>query len=105
MMKKLVFLLPVVLVACGKASAPADPLHEAAIATCKNTIESRAVNRNSITYIANDTPVSKDAKGQLNVSIKFSAKNEIGMASTMLAQCVVSPDGKSLVDIAAKESR
>ncbi len=104
-MKKLAILFSVALVACGKAAAPADPLHAAAITTCKNTIASRAVNRNSITYIGNDTPIGKDAKGQLNVSIKFSAKNEIGMASTMQAQCVVSPDGKSLVDIAAKESR
>lgn len=104
-MKKLAILFSVALVACGKAGAPADPLHEAAIATCKSTIESRAVNRNSISYISNDTPVSKDAKGQLNVPIKFSAKNEFGMASTMQAQCVVSPDGKSLVDISAREIR
>ena len=95
-MKKLAILMSVALAACGKAASPADPFHPAAITTCKSTIESRAVNRNSSTYIANDTPVSKDAKGQLNVSLKFSAKNEIGMASTMQAQCVVSPDGKSL---------
>ncbi|RJG11756.1 hypothetical protein D3872_18115 [Massilia cavernae] len=70
-----------------------------------NTIESRATNPKSISYISNDTPVAKDAQGQLVVSIKFSAKNEMNMASTLQAKCTVSPDGKSLVDIAVSESR
>jgi hypothetical protein len=103
-MKKLAILFTLALAACGKTAAPVDPLDVAARRTCMDTIESRAINRNSITYTTDDPAVSKDAKGQLKVAIKFSAKNEIGMASALQAQCTVSPDGKSLVDIAVKDS-
>jgi hypothetical protein len=103
-MKKLAILFAFSLAACGKTAAPADPLEVAARRTCMDTIESRAINRNSITYTSDDPPMSKDAKGQLKVAIKFSAKNEIGMASALLAQCTVSSDGKALVDIAVKDS-
>ena len=103
-MKKLAILFSVALVACGKTAAPVDPLHAAARRTCMDTIESRAINRNSISTTSDDALVSKDAKGQLKVAIKFSAKNEIGMASSLLAQCTVSPDGKSLIEIAVKDS-
>lgn len=104
-MKKLMFLVAVALAGCGKSAAPVSPVDAAARRTCMDTIESRAINRKSISYDANDPAVAKDAKGQLDVSIKFSAKNEIGMASTMVAKCIVSPDGKTLVDIAVKEIR
>lgn len=104
-MKKLLFLLAIALTACGKSATPASPLDAAARRTCMDTIESRAINRNSVAYISDDIPVAKNAKGQLEVSLKFSAKNEIGMASTMLAKCTVSPDGKTLVEIAVKETR
>ena len=104
-MKSLMVLLAMSLAACGKTSAPADPLDAAARRTCMDTIESRAVNRSSLAYLENDTPAVKNAKGQLELYIKFSAKDEIGKASTMLARCVVSPDAKTLVDIAVKDSR
>jgi len=104
-MKKLILIAAIGLTACGKTAAPVDPLHAAARRTCMETIESRAVNRSSITYFSDNAPVSKNAKGQLDVSVKFSAKNEIGMASTLLARCTVSADAKTLVDIAVKESR
>lgn len=105
-MKNLTLLLiaALALTACGKSGAPADPLHAVAQRTCMDTIEARAINRKSIDYLSED-PVAKTASGQLDVSIKFSAKNEIGRASTMLARCVVSADGKSLVDIAVKTIR
>jgi hypothetical protein len=92
------------LTACDKISAPADPLHAAAQRTCKDTIEARAIDRKTIDYLSDD-PVAKTANGQLDVSIKFSAKNEIGRASTMLARCVVSADGKALADITVKTIR
>jgi hypothetical protein len=104
-MKNILLLSAILLTACGKTAAPVDPLHAAAQRTCMNTIESRAVNRNSVSYTGDNPAVTKDAKGQLEVSIKFSAKNEIGMASSMQARCLVSPDGKTLVDIAVKEGR
>ena len=103
-MKKLLFLCALALAGCSKSSAPASPLDTAARRTCMDTIEARAINRNSVAYRSDDPAVSKDAKGQLAVSIKFSAKNEIGMATTMVAKCTVSADGKTLVDIAVKES-
>jgi hypothetical protein len=103
-MRNLTIFFALALAACGKTTAPADPLDAAARRTCMDTIESRAINRNSISYTSDDPPVSKDAKGQLKVAIKFSAKNEIGMASALQAQCTVSPDGKSLVEIAVKDS-
>ena len=104
-MKSLMVLLALALAACGKVGAPADPLDAAARRTCMNTIESRAVNRDSLAYLENDTPAVKNAKGQLELSIKFSAKDEIGKASTMLARCIVSADGKTLAEIAVKDSR
>ena len=100
-MKRLMVLLAISLVAgCGKTSAPADPLDAAARRTCMNTIESRAVNRDSLAYIENDTPATRNPKNELEFSIKFSAKDEIGKASTMVARCTVSADGKKLVNIA-----
>ncbi len=104
-MKRLMFLLAIGLAGCGKSAGPASPLDAAARQTCMDTIESRAVNRKSISYLSDDPAVAKDAKGQLEVAIKFSAKNEIGRATTMVANCTVSPDGKSLVGIAVKDSR
>lgn len=104
-MKKLMLLLAVALAGCGKPSGPTDPLHAAARQTCTNTIESRAINPKSISYIGDDPVVVTNAKGQLEASIQFSAKNEIGKASTMTARCTVSADGKSLVDIAVKTIR
>lgn len=104
-MKKIMILMALALTACGKTGAPVSALDTAARQTCMDTIESRAINRNSVAYGADPAPVSKNAKGQLDVPLKFSAKNEIGMATSMLAHCTVSPDGKTLVDIAVKESR
>lgn len=103
-MKKLMFLSVLVLAGCNKVGAPADPLHAAARQTCVGVIESRAIDPKTVDYL--DDPVfATNAKGQIDVSIKFSAKNEIGKASTMLAKCTVSADGKSLVEIAVKDSR
>ena len=104
-MKKRMFLCAIALVGCGKLSAPVDPAEAAARSSCMATIESRAINRNSISYSADGAHAGKNAKGQIEIDLKFSAKNEIGMASTMLAHCVVSPDGKALVDISVKEPR
>jgi len=106
-MKKLLLLLPVLLVAsCGKTQAPENPVEAAVRRTCMDTIESRAINRKSISYQSDErSPVIKSANGNLEVSIKFSAKNEIGLASSLMAKCIVSSDGKSLVDIAVKDSR
>lgn len=101
-MKKLMLLLAIALAGCGKSAAPLSPLDAAARRTCMDTIESRAINRSSVAYRSDDPAVSKDAKGQLEVSIKFSAKDEIGKASTMQAKCIVSPDGKTLLTIAVK---
>lgn len=103
-MKKLMVICALAMTGCGKSAAPVNPLDAVARRTCMDTIEARAINRNSVSYLSNDAPASKNAKGQLNLAIKFSAKNEIGMASTMQAQCTVSPDGKTLVDIAVKEA-
>lgn len=107
-MKKLMLLLPVLLVAsCGKTQAPESPLDAAARRTCMDTIESRAISRKSISYQSEGerSPVTKSGNGNLEVSIKFSAKNEIGLASSLMAKCIVSPDGNSLVDISVKDSR
>lgn len=104
-MKKLMFLAAIALAGCGKNEAPVSPLDAAARRTCMDTIESRATNKKSVDYANEDPAVTKDAKGQLQVSIEFSAKNEIGMASRMAAKCVISPDGKTLVDIAVREKR
>lgn len=104
-MRKLMCLLVVALAGCGKTAAPDSPLDSAARRTCMDTIESRATNRKSVSYTNEDAAITKDAKGQLQVSIDFSAKNEIGMASRMTAKCVVSPDGKTLVDVAVRETR
>ena len=104
-MKTRMFLCAIALVGCGKLAAPVDPAEAAARSTCMATIESRAINRNSVSYSANATHAVKNAKGQIEIDLRFSAKNEIGMASTMFAHCVVSPDGKTLRDIAVKEPR
>lgn len=104
-MKKLMFLAVFVLAGCGKTDSPASPQDAAARRTCMDTIESRATNKKSVDYTDKDPAITKDANGQLLVSIGFSAKNEIGMASRMVATCVVSADGKTLVDIAVKDTR
>ncbi len=94
------------LAACSK-SGPADtPAEAAARRTCMDTIESRATNKKSISYLGPETAVGHTKpNGHLDVAIKFSAKNEIGMASTVLANCTVSADGKTLVDIQTRDSR
>jgi hypothetical protein len=104
-MKALLFLCSIALVGCGKSAAPLSAQDVAAYRTCKDTIEGRAITRDSVNYRSDDTPASKNAKGQLEVSVKFSAQNELRQVSTMLARCVTSADGSSLVDIAVKESR
>jgi hypothetical protein len=45
----------------------------------------------------------KIARQQLDLTLKFSAKNEQGMASNLIARCVVSADGKKLVNIDVRE--
>lgn len=99
----LIFLaLATMLGACSKQE-PANPLDAAARRTCKDTIESRATNRASLSY-RDDEPVGRTRpNGQLDVTVKFSAKNDIGMASHIIANCVVSADGKTLVSIATRE--
>ena len=104
-MKKVMFLLVLAVAGCGKTSAPLSPLDAAARKVCTDIIESRAINGNSIAYLDQDPAIAKNASGQLAVTVKFSAKNEIGAASTMTARCTVSPDGKTLVDVAVKEGR
>ncbi len=96
-------LLAFALGACGKSGTPSDPLHAAAAQTCKTTIEARATNRKSLDYLSVD--VTPAAPGKLNVAIALSAKNEIGMASRLQARCIVSADGKSLLDITVKDVR
>ena len=103
-MKKMILVCAVVLSACGKTGAPGDPLDAGAVRTCKDTIESRATNKKTVSYIGDET-VAKAANGQRTVSLKFSAKNEIGMASTMVAACSVTADGKSLLNLAVKDTR
>lgn len=99
-------LLALALTACGKPEAPANPVDAAARRTCMDTIESRATNRKSISYTDDAPAVARQkANGQLDVTLKFSAKNESGLASFLVAQCVVSPDGKTLVGIQVKDSR
>ena len=104
-MKKLILLIAVIMSACSKTAAPVAPVDALAKRTCKDTIASRATNSKSVSYPGDEMPVTKTVNGQRIVSLKFSAKNEIGMASTMLAACTVSPDGKSLLNIAVKDSR
>lgn len=101
-------LLPIILAlaACGKTAVADTPLEAAARRTCMDTIEARATNAKSIVYLTDSpNPVTPGAGGQLAVPVKFSAKNELGSAVTMQASCKVSADGKTLVDIAVKESR
>jgi hypothetical protein len=107
MMKKLLLLSLIVLSGCGKSAATESPLEAAARRTCMDTIESRAVNKNSISYRADDvkSPINKASDGQLDLTLKFSAKNEQGMASSLVARCVVSADGKKLVNIDVREGR
>ena len=99
----LIFLaLATTLSACSRQEA-ANPLDAAARRTCMDTIESRATNRASLSY-RDDEPVGRTKPdGQLDVLIKFSAKNDIGIASHIIANCVVSADGKTLVSIATRE--
>ncbi|MES2900647.1 MAG: hypothetical protein V4723_13045 [Pseudomonadota bacterium] len=103
-MKKLILVCALILSACGKTGASSDPLDAVAVRTCKDTIESRATNSKTVNYIGDET-VTKAADGKRTVSLKFSAKNEIGMASTMVAACTVTADGKSMLNIAVKDTR
>lgn len=76
------------LLACGKPAVADTPLEAAARRTCMDTIEARATNRKSIAYLSDTpTPVTHGAAGQMDVPVKFSAKNEAGSAVTMLASC------------------
>ena len=104
-MKRWMFLAVLALAACDKAAAPLSELDTAARRTCINTIEARAISRNSVTYLDQPAAAVKKPNGQLEVGVKFSAKNEQGMASTLQARCVVSADGKTLAEIAVKDAR
>lgn len=97
-------LAALLLSACSKQDT-VNPLDSAARRTCMDTIESRATNRSSVAY-GDEAPVGRTKpNGQLDVTVKFSAKNEIGMASHIIASCVVSADGKTLISIATREGR
>lgn len=92
------------LAACSKQEA-ANPADAVARRTCMDTIESRATKRDSVAY-GDEVAVGRTRPdGQLDVTIKFSAKNDIGVASYIIANCVTSADGKTLVSIATKEGR
>lgn len=106
-MKKLLLLPLIVLAGCSKTGAADSPLEIAARRTCMDTIESRAINKNSISYRDDDkkSAVHKASDGQLDLTLKFSAKNEQGMASSLIARCVVSADGKKLINIDVREGR
>ncbi|MDM5175726.1 hypothetical protein F2P44_24015 [Massilia sp. CCM 8695] len=94
------------LVACGKSAVAENPLEAAARRTCMDTIEARATNSKSISYVSDaPSPVTHGANGQLEVTLKFSAKNEMNIASTLQARCLVSADGKTLAEISVKDSR
>lgn len=97
--------IAIALVGCSKSAPTETPVEAAARKVCMNTIESRATNPKSISYIANDAPITKDAAGKLGVTIKFSAKNEMNASSTMLANCTVSADGNTLDGIVVTETR
>ncbi|RSZ56328.1 hypothetical protein HF313_22615 [Massilia atriviolacea] len=101
-------LLPLILAlaACGKPGVPDTPLEAAARRTCSATIEARATNPKSIAWLGDTpTPVKHGANGQMEVAITFSAKDALGTAVSMLAICQVGADGKTLVNIAVKDSR
>lgn len=99
-------LLALVLTACGKTEAPANPVDAVARRTCMDTIEARATNPKSIAYAKDEQAVGRSKPdGKLDVIIKFSAKNELGIASSLVASCVVSADGKTLADIQVKDGR
>ena len=105
-MKKLLFLSLIALAGCSKTGTTDSPLDVAARRTCMDTIESRAINKNSISYHSEDNkPVNKASDGKLDMTLKFSAKNEQGMASNLIARCVVSADGKTLINIDVREGR
>ena len=63
-MKRLILLCALALAGCGKTAATDSPLQAAARHTCMDTIEARAINRNSVAYIADGTPVATNSKGQ-----------------------------------------
>ena len=106
MPKSALLLILLALAACGKPGPSDTPVEAAARRTCMSTIEGRATKPNSVTYLENKQPVGHTrANGELDVVIKLSAKNEIGMASTLLASCVLSADGKTLVEIQVKDMR
>lgn len=78
-----------------------------AIHTCWDAIEESATNRSSVEFHSFTSPpvVRKMTNGQLDVFVKFSAKNGFGSESTSIARCVVSADGATLVEITAQDSR
>lgn len=93
------------LAGCDKTT-PDTPQEAQARQTCKSTIEARATKPESVAYPGDPLPVGHSKpNGQLDVTIHVSAKNEIGMASPLVANCVVSADGKTLVDIQVKNKR
>lgn len=105
-MKYAPLLLALVLTACGKTEAPANPVDAVARRTCMDTIEARATNPKSIAYAKDEQAVGRSKPdGKLDVTVKFSAKNELGIASSLVASCVVSADGKTLADIQVKDGR
>ncbi|HEY0062850.1 MAG TPA: hypothetical protein VGC21_12060 [Telluria sp.] len=101
-MKKLTILALLALTACSKTAAPEGPLDAGARRICMDTIASRAINKSSVSYQDGAAPVTKAANGQLEMTLKFSAKDEQGMATSMVARCVVSADGQKLINIAVK---
>jgi hypothetical protein len=72
-----------------------------------DAIEAAATNRSSLDFHSFSSPpvARKMADGRLEVFLKFSAKNSFGAESTSIARCILSGDGKALVELTAQDSR
>lgn len=83
-----------------------DSVNSDARHACWDAIESRATNKSSVDFHSFTAPpvVRKITEGRLDVFVKFSAKNAFGAESTSIARCILSGDGKTLIEFSAQDS-
>lgn len=74
---------------------------------CEAAVSRAATNRSSVKFlgISDGQRIRQDGAGRFMVTTRFSAKNGFGSESVNIARCVISDDGRTMLDMTTQDSR